>query len=156
MKPLVEKVLTSGLVDKDTVLLFERAGVLPPGSVDMVDEKALEKATKEDKAALAEELDLLASRNSLKETMLDLDQVRWPARMDISKETGVPVACGVNCVVDRMGRYYFRIQDVEKGWFLPGYRLSCEEKNVLVTKTIFESQILSVGDLPVCVQVTVS
>ena len=153
MKPIVEKVLKSGLVDRKTVELLEKTGVLPDGSVDMVQEDALKDATPEDRAKLADELEAEAENaGHLRETMLDLSKMQWPATVNISKDTGVPVADSLSCVMDKMGRYYFRIQDVDAKWFVPGYRVQRDMKEEM----ILESQVLYIDNQPVCVQVSTS
>ena len=47
LKPVVEKVLASGLVDKNTAKLMEIWGYLPDGASDKVKEDKLKNATKE-------------------------------------------------------------------------------------------------------------
>lgn len=155
MKPIVEKVLASGLVDKATAQLMEQWGYLPEGSVERVDEDKLKNATQETLTKLASDLATeVEKEHALRETYLDLERLRWPAAIErISKPMlGQPevIATNLVSVVDRMGRYYFRIQDVDKEWFVPGYLL---RKNGSDEK-ILQAQVLYVGEQGVCVQVT--
>lgn len=158
MKTLVEKMLNSGLVDKATAKIMEQWGLLPEGSVDKTKEDALKNATKEELLKLAEDLATEAERAHLiRETSLDLDRIRWPAEVNIIAK-GEYVAQSVQAVVDRMGRYYFRSQDVQPEWFVPGYvvKRKVAEGNALTftEEYITESQMLFVGEQPVCIQVT--
>ena len=155
MKPIVEKVLASGLVDKATAQLMEQWGYLPAGSVEKVDEDKLKNATQETLTKLASDLATeVEKEHALRETYLDLERLRWPAAIEsISKPMlGQPevIATNLVSVVDRMGRYYFRIQDVDKEWFVPGYLL---RKNGSDEK-ILQAQVLYVGEQGVCIQVT--
>lgn len=155
MKPIVEKVLSSGLVDKATAQLMEMWGYLPEGSVEKVDENKLENATKEQLTQLANDLAVeVEKEHALRETYLDLERLKWPTIVQhISKPVGeltVQLANDLVALVDRMGRYYFRIQDVQQEWFVPGYtmrRASGPEK-------ILQAQVLYVGEQGVCMQVT--
>lgn len=156
MKPIVEKVLASGLVDKATAQLMEQWGYLPDGAADKVNEDKLKGATQETLKALANDLAVeVEKEHALRETYLDLERLRWPASIlsvskPISAEEKEILASNLISVIDRMGRYYFRIQDVKQEWFVPGYTLlrqTGEEK-------ILQSQVLYVGDQGVCVQVT--
>lgn len=159
MKPLVEKMLNSGLVDKATTKIMEQWGLLPDGSVDKTREDALKNATREHLLQLAEDLATEVEKtNSLRETSLELDKIRWPAEVSIMDEAGGYKVQWLQCVVDRMGRYYFRIQDVDKSWFIPGFTLARKiADGVMVThvrEMITESQVLFVNDVEVCVQVS--
>jgi hypothetical protein len=157
MKPIVEKVLSSGLVDKATAQLMEQWGYLPEGSADKVNEDKLKNATQETLTKLANDLATeVEKEHALRETYLDLERLRWPvSNISISKPSGVAgesisLADKLVAVVDRMGRYFFRIQDVKQEWFVPGYYLvreSGEEK-------ILQAQVLYVGEQGVCIQVT--
>lgn len=156
MKPIVEKVLESGLVDKATAQLMEQWGYLPAGSVDKVNEDKLKNATQETLKALANDLAIeVEKEHALRETYLDLERMKWPVSnitlKKATREDGDPLlAKNLAAVVDRMGRYYFRIQDVKQEWLVPGYYLireSGEEK-------ILQSQVLYVGEQGVCIQVS--
>jgi hypothetical protein len=164
MKPIVEKVLSSGLIDKATAELMEVWGYLPGGASSKVNEDALKNATQEKVSGLAKELaNELEKEHHLRETYLDLERVRWPAlvRLDIpsnmvaKKDTIMPIA-HLAGVVDRMGRYYFRLQDVNPDWFVPGFIITQstaagEQKQ----ERIYQSQVLYIGEQGVCVQVSV-
>lgn len=164
MKPLTKKVLESGLIDKHMALMLERWKAIPDGASDLVNEDALKDATKEGLMKLGEELgDEVDKLRTLKETQLDLDKLRWPVEVDaVMTNEGKSLALHISAVIDRMGRLYFRFQDVEKDWFVPGFFLdrtitSKEEVGRLlqIREEILESTVLYTGDQPVCVQVTV-
>jgi len=154
-KSLVEKVLSSGLVDKGTAQLMELWGYLPEGSADKVDEDKLKNATHETLTKLANDLAVeVEKEHALRETYLDLERLRWPAAVDAIYKPmpGQPeeLASNLVSVVDRMGRYYFRIQDVKQEWFVPGYILHRKNND----EKILQAQVLYVGDTGVCIQVT--
>ncbi len=161
MKELTKKVLESGLVDQKTVELMEKWGTLPEGSAELAKDPKLKDATKADLMKFAEEIGYeVEKRAKLHESMLDLDKIRWPAtvtvlslhgdRSDLSQAT--QVVGDVSCVIDRMGRYYFRYQDVSPGWFVPGYII--RRYNASQPEEILESDVIYIGEQPVCVQVT--
>lgn len=159
MKPFVEKMLSSGLVDKATAKIMEQWGLLPEGSVDKTKEDALKNATRDVLSQLADDLATEAEKASaLRETSLDLDRLRWPATVRVSSDKGEYLVQDLQCVVDRMGRYYFRIQDVKNEWFVPGFILErrVAEGNTLAfsPEMIVESQVLFINEVPVCVQVS--
>lgn len=155
MKPIVEKVLSSGLVDKATAELMEQWGYLPAGASEKVDEDKLKNATQETLHKLANDLAVeVEKEHALRETYLDLERLKWPAAVDaiLQPALGQPVTLSSNLMsmVDRMGRYFFRIQDVNPDWFVPGYLLRRNGND----EKILQAQILYIGDKGVCVQVT--
>lgn len=173
MKDLTEKILKSGLVDKHTAELMEKYGILEEGSADKVNEDALKNATREQLIKLADDLSDAADRSdALRETALDLERLRWPASVaiyhpqefDTQTDVSLPVrtrkmvAGAVDAVMDRMGRYYFRIQDVKKEWFVPGYLFERTAQSELAKKKVLEEvlevQPLNIGEEVVCIQVT--
>ena len=155
LKPVVEKVLASGLVDKNTAKLMEIWGYLPDGASDKVKEDKLKNATKEQVQALASELaDELEKEHHIRETYLDLERLRWPAVANVYNPGSGLVASSVTCIMDRMGRYYFRIQDVEQSWFVPGYILERSTPKGVVKEHIFQAQVLYLGQIGICVQVS--
>lgn len=152
MSQLTEKILRSGLVDKHTAALMEKYGLLEEGSTEKVNEDALKGATRAQLERLAEDLAVEAEREfALKETMLDLSQLRWPVTVRVNSD-GVKSA-PMSALIDRMGRYYFRPQDVNKSWFVPGYSI---DRDGYLPQTIIESTELFVGDQVVAIQVSVS
>lgn len=155
MSQLTEKILRSGLVDKHTAALMEKYGLLEEGSTEKVNEDALKGATRVQLERLAEDLAVEAERElALKETMLDLNQMRWPATVgvwDLEENT----VRRVGALVDRMGRYFFRPQDVTLRELTPGNFLLCGVADA-DKKTIFEAQELFVGDQVAAIQVSVS
>jgi hypothetical protein len=165
MKPLVRKVLESGLVDKGAAQMMELWGYLPRGAADHVDESRLEGATKEKVTELARDLaNEIEKEHHLRETYLDLEKLRWPVEITLhmlpTVEGGRVGLAGptpkLTAVVDRMGRYYFRIQDVNPDWFVPGLKITRESpKDGHIVETIYQSQVLYIGQVGVCVQVSV-
>lgn len=71
MKPLVKKILESGLVDKHSALMFEKWGQLEPGSADMVGKKEITEKTLE---AFAEDIEALmeSEADQVRETRLEV------------------------------------------------------------------------------------
>lgn len=162
MKPLVEKMLKSGLVDKHTAEIMERWGQLPDGSADLVPKENLKNATKEQLSKLVEEIaEEVEVEDRIRETTLDLNAIRWPMPVSfIIKQTNgfdSVVARNLSAVIDRMGRLFFRAPDVRQEWFVPGYFL---ELNVPfserpVRKEVLEVTPLFVGEQTVAIQVSV-
>jgi methylase of polypeptide subunit release factors len=150
---LTEKILRSGLIDKHTTALMEKYGLLEAGSTEKVNEDALKGATKEQLEKLAEGLAVEAEREfALKETMLDLNQLKWPTTVRVIDDQGIKSA-PIESLIDRMGRFYFREQDVNIKWFVPGYGI---ERVGMVPQTIIEVTELFVGDQVAAIQVAVS
>ncbi|SRR5258708_1641678 len=161
MKPIVEKVLSSGLVDKSTAILLEQWGYLPNGASDKVNEDALVNKTRETMEKLAEDLaNEIEKEHHIRESALDLERLRWPVTASILRYpsgTREQIAYKIPGLIDRMGRYYFRIQDVEESWFVPGYFIATysEPNSKYSEEVIAEKQVLYIDEIPVCVQVSV-
>jgi hypothetical protein len=167
MSDITDKLLKSGLIDQATASLMEKWGSLPAGSTELVREGVLERMTKRELESLAESIAVSVEREvKLKETQLDLDKMRWPvtAISIRGRPKGDPelpinsrrfIKGGLTAMVDRMGRYYFRIQDVKEEWFVPGSVMETPVEGGLKTETIADSQVLYVGDEKVCIQVSV-
>ena len=152
MSEIVKKVLGSGLIDKHTAALMEQFGLLEPGASDLVNEGALKDATQVQMEKLAEELALVVEReHKIKETYLDLERIRWPARVciELSPIQKTPYIDGV---MDRHGRYFFRYPDVDQAWFVPGRRLFRD--GFMAHEMIVEATPLFIDDKPVALQVT--
>jgi endonuclease III-like uncharacterized protein len=145
---ITDKVLRSGLIDRHTAELMERYGMLPEGSAD----KTKAEVTREQMGKLAEDLSAAVEReHMLRETSLDLDRLRWPAVVSILSG-GQVVVRNLHSIIDRHGRYYFRTQDVNKDWFIPGRileRQGGDDKELIV-----EVSPLYVGEDVVCYQVS--
>lgn len=153
MSQLTEKILRSGLVDKHTAALMEKYGLLEAGSVEKVNEDALKGATRQQLVQLAEDLAVEAEREfALKETMLDLNQLRWPVTVAI-KSVGL-VHDAISALIDRMGRYYFRPQDVSLRLLVPGFRLVVFPS--MKEETIVEVTELFIGEQVAAIQVSVT
>lgn len=162
MKPLTEKVLKSGLVDKHMAQMLEKWGNLPEGASDLVNDDALKDATRDQLTKLGEELgDEVDKLRTLRETQLDIDKIRWPAEVDIiDPRNGRKFLAGkIQSVIDRSGRLYFRYQDVSMDWFVPGFiferRMTGPDgsKIIEVREEILEVTPLYTDEQPVCVQV---
>ena len=160
MKPIVKKVLESGLVDKHMAQLMEKWGYLPEGATELVKQDALKGATKDQLQALAEDIgNEVDKERTLKETQLDLDKLRWPTEVTLELEDQKHIY-QVPAVIDRMGRLYFRIQDVKDVWFVPGNFLTREVPNLetggrsVQKEQILEKDVLYVGEQAVCIQVS--
>lgn len=159
LKPSTQKVLESGLVDRSMIELLEKWGNLPHGASDLVKEDALKDVTKDHLYQLANELGAeVEKEHVLRETYLDLERIRWPTVVSIFAGPSIESNLLVDklaAVMDRMGRYYFRIQDVKDIWFVPGYVLhrKVDSENEKV-ETITEKQVLYVNEQPVCIQVS--
>lgn len=161
MKPLTEKILKSGLIDSALVEMMEKWGTLPNGASELVNDDALKNATKEQLYKLAEDIgDEVEKTRILKETHLDLDRIRWPTQVSIPFGDG-SIIDNVPAVVDRMGRLYFRVEDVDESWFIPGHHLTrtAFDKNagvrVTITERVLEKTALFIEDQLVCYQVSV-
>lgn len=179
MSGLTKRILESGLVDETTAELMEKWGVLPEGSASIAAGKALElerttieKDVREKLMKMAEKIgDEVDAYRKARETMLDLNQLRWPVQVDIrghpSEDTQLGpngtkfIAGAVVGVVDRMGRFYFRPQDVNREWFRPGYVL--EQRDVTGmdgrvvecrVETILEVDELFIGEELAAIQVS--
>ena len=161
MKELTKKILESGLVDEATAQLMEHWGVLPEGAAELAKNPKLKDATRDQLMKFGEELgEALDRERRLRETMLDLNQLRWPAKVNIIDTTQQPPAVraqGVDAVIDRMGRYYFRPADVHKNWFVPGFQIIRETLHLsgdTPPETILEVSELFVGDQVAAIQVS--
>lgn len=166
MKPLTEKILKSGLVDKHMAQMLEKWGNLPAGAAELVpqDDDHLKKATRDQLEKLAEEIgDEVDKARTLKEQQFDLDKLRWPTKASVYDDQEKMVCSEIPAVIDRMNRLYFRIDEIDENWFVPGFTVSRlvidkEAKNAglykAVKEQIKESTTLYVGDQPVCLQVS--
>ncbi len=163
MKTFTQKMLQSGLIDRHTALMLEKWGSLPNGSTEIIKDDALRNATKAQLIRLAEELETEMDRlESLKEMQFDLKDLRWSTEVSILSPDNIQIAYKVPAVIDRLGRFYFRIQDVDPDWFIPGFRVNRETVNrangaarEIVIEEILESTPLYVDDEPICIQVMV-
>lgn len=166
MKPLIEKVLSSGLVDAATAQMMEHFKMIPEGAAALANgaDTKLETATSESLRKLAEDLAIEVEReHKIRETALDLDRIRWPAILKIFDNADRCLATDVSAVRDRMGRYYFRLDDVKADWFVPGFvfRRYVSDHDIpgaikAKDETVLEASQLFVDELPVCWQVSVA
>lgn len=154
MSQLTTKVLNSGLIPKAVVQLMEIAGSLPLGSSDRVHENAFSDATSEVLKLFATELGDLMETKPLKETHLDLKNFKWPITVTIENSRGEEVANTV-AVTDSLGNYFFRYDESKKEWFVPGFTIQKKSLNPVDKDMISESQVLYVGEEPVCYLVTI-
>lgn len=159
MKPLTEKMLSNGIIDKATAELMEKMGLLAPGSAEKVNEDAMKNATLETLKKFTDDVhDLMEKDRVIRETRLDLERIRWPVVVDIHRVVDgfEVVATMVEGVIDRTGRYYFRAQDVEADWFVAGYEIArhVSSKKPRSAEVITEKTVLYVGDEAVCLQIS--
>jgi hypothetical protein len=163
MKPLIEKVLKSGLIDKHMAQMLEKWGNLPDGASDLVNDDALKDATREQLTKLGEELgDEVDKLRTLKETQFDIDRMRWPTEVSIKNNGGHQIVYKIPAVIDRMGRLYFRHQDVKADWLTPGFIIARDitsldnpNQKSLIEEQILESSVLYTDEVPVAFQVSV-
>lgn len=155
MNRLVEKVLESGLIDKSAAELLERMGLLDEGASEKVDENKLKGATRLKLIEITESLAVEVEReHKIKETYLDLERLRWPVTITSIFNGSDCITGSFTGVIDRQGRYYFRVQDAKAEWFVPGYTLHREGQPSTKFETILESQMLYLEENPVALQVT--
>lgn len=168
MKTITEKILRSGLIDKNVVKLLEKWGNLPEGASELADNQELRDATREQLESFASELaEQVSDEHVLRETNLDLNHLKFPTMVDVLPRTSSrpgPDESGVLQIMgmeDRMGRLYFRSQEVSKTWFVPGFILSkvgfVKELNRRVERffRILEVTTLFVGDDEIALQISV-
>jgi hypothetical protein len=100
MKPLVEKLLKSGVIDKHAALMMERWKTLEPGSAELVGTEQI--TTKKGLEKFAEEIEALLDKDSeiTKETPLDWPASGPPKGFQIK---GNPHGLFIGCL-DAMGR----------------------------------------------------
>jgi len=155
---VIERVLKSGMVDKHTTALMERWGMLPEGSSDTAPE-ASRKRAREQLSRLAEELEEEIEKEvSLRETKLDLDRLRWPVEVDVFHGDREQARfLSLKGVTDRMGKYYFRAEDVRfEDAIAPGMWIVLRTGGAPEEpEEVLEVQPLYVGEAVVCLQVTV-
>lgn len=167
VKPLAQKILESGLIDAATALQMVHWGFLPEGSDKVAETKSKElaNAPREKLVALADSIaEEVEKDRKLRETMLDLNQLRWPTKVRITPAVGVEVAFNpartFYAMIDRMGRLYFRPADVKKAWLQPGFILTRENADdplagpALRSETILEVTELYTGDEVAAIQVS--
>jgi hypothetical protein len=158
LRPLTEKVLRSGIVDEHVAALMERWGYLPEGASELARNKDLESATKNQLERLAEDIaNEVAKAALLRETQLDLDTIKWPVEVDIHSSDGKLVAM-TNGLIDSVGRYYFRPQEIDKDWLVVGRTLHIYSppSNTEIRKKIEEiTEVteLCIGDKVAAIQV---
>lgn len=156
MNELTSKILASGLVDEAMAKIMEHWGYLPEGMSELVHKAELTNATREQLIAFAEKVgDEVDKARRLKETMLDLNQLRWPVETTVYDEKlGEVFTDAKSALIDRMGRYYFRPQDITTAQLVPGRRLF-RKGGPLDGETILEVTELFVDDQVAAIQVSV-
>lgn len=153
MSDLTKKILESGLVDEATVRMMEKWGTVPEGSAELAKRQELKDATKEQLIRFAEDIGVeVDKQRRLKETVLDLNQLRWPATVEISNSHNNLYVGPFTAVVDRMGRHYFQPHPDTRKWLIPGYVLRNRERNE--SYPILEVTELFVGDQVAAIQVS--
>lgn len=157
MKELTKKILESGIVDEATAEMMEHWGYLEPGAAELAKKATLRDATREQLMKFGEELgEELEKERKLKETMLDLNQLRWPVQVGVwnNRSDESSRVLRVTALVDRMGRYYFRPADVPKDALVPGFVVMSGYED-MKKETILEVSELYVGDQVAAIQVSV-
>ena len=107
MKPIVEKMLKSGLVSKHTAMLMEKWGTLDRGASELVGQDDLRKASEETLLQFAEELDTLVEeeRRSIHETRLTIE-VGKPFLIRPLPNSAL-ITAGTVVFMDEMGNFIF-------------------------------------------------
>lgn len=166
MSELTSKILESGLIDEATANLMVKWGVLDDSALDVLAKNKLQSAGREELLKFAESVEAeLEKARKLRETTLDLNQLKWPIQVDIfdNNQPSVKLASSVQVLVDRMGRYYFRPLDMATmPPLVPGYWISVANKSDpqhdLYTGTtreqILEVTELYIGDQVAAIQVS--
>lgn len=168
MKALVEKVLKSGIVDRGMAEMLERWGNLPNGAADLVKNDALIHATKNQLEKIAEVIgDAVEEMNTIRETRLDLDKIQWPTQVSIlpaepNRPGPTKLIKNIPAVMDRMGRLFFRFQDVREDWFIPGFvlmrtqHMPNEGVEIAVLEQVLERTTLFAEEKKIVLEVTVA
>lgn len=118
---LTKTMLESGLVDKGMAKLMEKWGYLPDGATQYIGDAKFQEATR---AALADHIEEVVEKTrDLRETKLDLDRMKWPIEVEIRGPKAMADKAFIwsgTALVDALGRFYFRAQDVDLDWFVAG------------------------------------
>lgn len=117
MKPIVKKILESGLVEKNAVLLMEKWGHMDRGASELVGTKDIRTATESTLTKFAEEIeDLLEQdREEVRETRLAI-QVGEPMLAQwVSSPAIGPIKMSNSMVLfrDSMGNFIFPVREDE-------------------------------------------
>lgn len=158
MKPIVQKIIESGLVDRHAVQLMEKWGQIDRGASELVGTKDLRAATETSLTQFAEEIEDLIDRDreELRETRLAI-QVGEPilaqwmyAQTESSDGAKVSMYVGGKIVLfrDNMGNFMFPLS--AEGQVYPG---AVFQTNDETRWTILRSEKLYVGDHPYTIQV---
>jgi len=161
MKPIVEKILKAGLVDKHTTQLMEKWGQIDRGASDLVGADDLKKASEESLTQFAEEVEMLIEkdREELRETRLAI-QVGEPMLVEwTSKIIGAPSFSGdihmnhnhkIVVFKDNAGNFIFPL--LEKNSIYPGAAFQTKDGE---RWEILDSSVLYIGEQPYAIQVSV-
>jgi hypothetical protein len=153
IKPLTKKILESGIIDESMAAIMERWGALPEGAAALAANKDIEHATKAQLIKLADEVgDEVEKALRLRESMLDLDKLKWPVTVTVRAPEGLVIPEAVTALIDRVGRYYFRAQDIGAQFLVPGYVIVNFPS--LSEETILEVTELYVGEDVAAIQVS--
>lgn len=149
------------------VELLERWGNLPEGASELTKNDTLKGATRDQLKKFAEEIgEAVATEHILKETSFDLENIKWPTIITIyaKDEKGNPGPekgiYNLPGMVDRIGRIYFRADEVDPAWFVPGYWISRsvfvkdQQQLTPVSEIILETTPLYAGEQVIAIQVT--
>lgn len=156
MTPLTTKLIKNGFIEKTTIEMFEKMGLVENGATTLVHENAAKEATRETLYKVVSDLEEIIEKDyHIRETYLDLERIRWPATINIKKtKAEEPLVKGIAASVDRMGRYYIRMADSKLSWFVVGYLIFKDTPLGVMEETITNVQTLYIGSKPACIQIT--
>jgi hypothetical protein len=145
MKPIVKKIIESGLVDRHAVQLMEKWGQVDRGASDLVGRQDLRAATETSLTKFAEEVEGLIEQ--------DREEVR---ETKLAIQVGSPILAtygGQKIVLfrDNMGNFLFPL--TAEGQIIPGSLFQTTDD---VSWVVLSSEKLFVGDQPYTIQVQAS
>lgn len=178
---LTKTMLESGIIDEGFAALLEAWGYLPDGATKYVNNDALKMATRSSLKKLAEKIgDAVEKSRELRETRLDIDQMKWPmqvylrqlksseiTRSEISATSHTLVTkapyirpAPITALVDKLGRFYFQPNTIKEAWFVPGETIIshqvADERNYIteIGHLVEEAQFLYSGEAKLAFQVS--
>lgn len=154
MNTLSKLMLESGLIDEAMAKMFQRYGIIDETASEATKRSSMESATRDELVRFADRVEEeVEKRRKIRESMLDLNQIRWPVMVSIYD--GDKYLAQITGVIDRLGRYYFRAQDVKRAWFSPGFTFfRVEHSGDIGREAILEVTELSIGEEVAAIQVS--
>ena len=154
MKPIVKKIIESGLVEKSAIQLMEKWGQIDRGSSELVGAHDLRTAAENSLTEFAEEVEELIEkdREEIRETRLAI-QVSEPVLatwLYADGQGGLYEGASVVMFKDTMGNFLFPI--VEDSRIYPGAVFQTTEGT---RWTVLTKERLFVGDHPYAIQTQV-